>query len=68
MTNIKFGDRFEVTASPLLIILLETMLENWVTELSQKDEIDLERECFEMAQRIVVHIASPQNEEAIAPQ
>ena len=60
--DLKFGDQFQVTASPALVLAIDNMLQEWLTNLSQQENIDLTRESAGMAQRIVVAIAKQSGE------
>ena len=59
---VKFGDQFQITASPALVLAIDNMLQEWLTNLSQQENIDLMRESAGMAQRIVVAIANQSGE------
>ncbi|MGG6295242.1 hypothetical protein ACQ4M4_12705 [Leptolyngbya sp. AN02str] len=57
MTTVRFGDRIEFVANPGVVLLLEGMLSEWVMELVEKGDVNLEREAMGMAQQIIGALA-----------
>jgi hypothetical protein len=55
--KIKLGTELKLIISPKLVLAIEEILSNWLIELSDKDEIDIDRECMAMNQIIVSKIA-----------
>lgn len=54
---VKFGETFQLVVSPQIILDVEEILEEWVVRLSEQENIDLERETMNMAQKIILFVA-----------
>lgn len=54
MSEVKFGDRTELVASPGNVLKIAQILEMWLREIAASNqEIDVERECIRLAEEIL---------------